>query len=262
MAQSSTYDKNAWAQLRAEGGLGAPYSASAWRAYRAESGASSGSDFWSQAGTLLTGGGGVSWKDLNNTLGKEMPNMGPILGIAGAVNSAIGTYYSAKAQQYQLESQSETLKFQSEMSKINQRGAEFSAQTIMQAGERQAGAVSMKYGQTKGAAKARMAAAGGVIGEGSSREIIATTDLMKEIDMLTINANTVRAAEAARTQAVNYGNQSLLQGVSAANLASSADSISPFGAAGTSLLGSATPLMNSWYQDRKIAAMAARMGIE
>lgn len=218
--------------------------------------------FWSQAGTLLTGGDGVSWKDLNNTLGKEYGNMGPILGVSGAITSAIGTYYAAKSQQYQLESQSETLKFQAEMSKINQRSAEFQAQTIMQAGERQAGAVSMKYGQTKGAAKARLAAAGGVIGEGSSRDIIATTDLMKEIDMLTINANTVRAAESARTQSVNYGNQALMQGVSASNLSASASSISPWGGAATSLLGSATPLMNSWYQDRKIAAMAARMGIE
>ncbi len=219
-------------------------------------------NFWSQAGTLLTGGNGVTWKDLNNTLGKEYATIGPILGIAGAVNSAIGSYYAAKSQQIQLESQSETLKFQSDMSRINQRAAEFQAQTIMQAGERQAGAVSLKYGQMKGAAKTRMAAAGGVIGEGSNREIIASSDLMKEIDMLTINANTVRAAESARTQAVNYGNQALMQGVSASNVAGTASTISPFAGAATSLLGSATPLLNSWYQDRKLAAMASKLGIE
>lgn len=259
MAQSSTYDKAAWAELTKNS---PPYDPAAWARLRAESGASSGSGFWSQAGTLLTGGDGVTWKDLNNSLAKEMPSMGPILSISGAVNSAIGAYYSAKTAQYQLESQSETLKFQSEMSKINQRAAEFQAQTIMQAGERQAGAVGLKYGQMKGAAKTRMAAAGGVIGEGSNREIIASSDLMKEIDMLTINANTVRAAEAARTQSVNYGNQALLQGVSAGNLASSASSISPLGGAATTLLGGATTLMNAWYQDRKVAAMAARLGIE
>jgi len=257
MAQSSTYDKAAWAELIKDS---PPYDSKAWAALRAESGASSG--FWSKAGTLLTGGDGVTWKDLNNSLAKDYTTMGPILGISGSINSAIGAYYSAKTAQYQLESQSETMKFQSEMSKINQRAAEFQAQNIMQAGERQAGVVSMRYGQAKGTAKTRMAAAGGVIGEGSNREIIASSDLMKEIDMLTINANTVRAAEAARTQAVNYGNQSLLQGVSAANLSSSAGSISPFGSAGTSLLGSATSLMNAWYQDRKVAAMAAKLGVE
>jgi hypothetical protein len=85
---------------------------------------------------------------------------------------------------------------------------------------------------------------------------------MKEIDMLTVNADTVRSSEAARLQRQNYLTASAMQDVSASNLAASGDSISPFMAAGSSILGSAGSVANAWYQDRKLAAIASRLGIE
>jgi hypothetical protein len=53
-----------------------------------------------------------------------------------------------------------------------------------------------------------------------------------------------------------------MQDVSASNLAGSASTISPFLAAGTSILGSAGSVANAWYQDRKLAAIASRLGLE
>lgn len=171
----------------------------------------------------------------------------PWLMLAGAVSGAIGSYYSAKSQQYQLRSQASTLRFQSAMSDINARAMEFEAQNILRAGERQIGMYTQRAGQIRGATRASMAARGGVLGEGSNVEIQASQDLAKEIDVMTINANTVRAAAAARTQMVNIQNQALLQRVSAAGFEGAARTIQPLGAAATSLLGSASSAAPMFY---------------
>lgn len=217
-------------------------------------------DFWGTVGGWM--GGDKTWTDVNNAFGAEMKNMGPILGISGAINGAIGSYYALKSQENQLKSQAMNLEFKAAMDKINARVMENQAQGIMFQGERQGAMVGLRAGQVKSAAKTRLAASGVQLGVGNAAEIIASTDLMKEVDMLTVNANTVRAAEAARTQSVNFSNQALLEGVSASNLMASANSISPFMGAYTSMLGSATTLTNAWYQDRKLSAMAARLGAD
>jgi hypothetical protein len=193
-------------------------------------------------------------QQFSNSLAKA----GPYLAIAGAVGQMFGAYYSLKSQQYQLESQSSSLEFQKDISQINARQAEFQAQKTLEAGQRQAGAVSMKYGKIKGSQRAAMAAAGGVIGEGSYQAVEATTDLMKEIDVLTINANTVRAAENARTQSTNYKIQATMLGVSSKNAMTSSQSIDPFVGAGTSLLGSATSIATTLYRDKVIDRLLAR----
>ena len=188
-----------------------------------------------------------------DSLGGAMFKMAPWLALSGAVTGAIGSYFQVKSKQNELKSQALSLEYQKTISDINARQAESQAQTIMLAGERQIGAYTMKAGLQRGAAKASMAARGGVLSEGSNLETMTTHDLMKEVDTLTINANTVRAAAAARTQGTNYENQGLLQGVSAENLRGSAATMSPGMAGFSSLLGSATTVSSALYQ-RKLAA--------
>lgn len=159
--------------------------------------------------------------------------LGPIMGIFGAIQGGFGAYYSAKSQKSQLE-------FQADMAAINARMAEMSAQSILQAGQKEAGAVSMRAGKVLGAQRASQAARGIQAGVGSAAEEIATTQLMKETDMLTINANATRQAWAARMQATNLANESLLKGTTA-------DSISPFASAATSLIGSGSQVASQWY---------------
>jgi len=84
---------------------------------------------------------------------------------------------------------------------------------------------------------------------------------MKEIDMLTVNSETVRSAEAARLQRQNYLTQSAIQDVSAENVMASSRTISPFMSATSSLLGSAGAVASTWYQDRKLAAIAEKLGV-
>jgi len=201
--------------------------------------------------TLLTGTGV-----------QAMSQTGSIFSIGGAVTGAIGSYYAAQSQKAQLESQASSMRFQSDISELNAAQAEFTAQQIMRAGQQRQGQIGLRAGKIKSSQRASMAARGIDLGVGSAVETIATTDLMKEIDMLTVNADTVRSAESARQQRQNYLTASAMQDVSAFNLAGSASTISPFMAAGTSILGSAGSVANAWYQDRKLAAIASRLGIE
>lgn len=217
-------------------------------------------------GTLLTDTGGMSG------LAQGLKSAGPVLAIAGAIQSAVGTYYASKTQQYQIESQasekryqikaqqydnesklgtaryqassqktglasklketfyqlesnainleteSSTAMFQSGISAMNARNAENTAQYILQSGQKEIAKLTLRAGKIKGAQTASMAARGLALGEGSTAEVAATTDFMKETDALTINANTVRSAAAQRIQAANFEAQARMQGVNAESL--------------------------------------------
>lgn len=191
-------------------------------------------------------------------LATDMKTYGPIISIAGAIGSIASAYYGAKAQQYQLDSQAMTLQFQKDIAGINARQAEVTAQGILRAGETEGAFTGLKYGKAKASQRVAMAANGGVIGEGSNKEIEATNELMKQIDVLQINANTVRAAENARIQSQNYKTQAAMYGVSANNAAASSASISPLSAAGTSLLTSATSYASTLYRDKMMDRLLAR----
>ena len=161
---------------------------------------------------------------------------GAVAGVLGAVNSAYGAYASARSTR-------QGLKYQAAMSALNAEQAEKTAQSVLRAGEQAQSQVAMRAGKVKAAQKVSQAARGVQIGVGSAAEEIATTDLMKEADMLTINANATRQAWAARMQAANYANESLMQGTSA-------ESLSPASAAFSSLLTSASAVAPQWYRRR------------
>lgn len=180
-------------------------------------------------------------------------NLGTLTAVFGGINSAIGQFYAAKTQQYQLQSQASTLQFQSGMDAINAHGAEMSAQSIQEAGKTQVAQYTMRAGQEAAASTVATAARGVDLSSGSAVAERASQDLVKQMDVLTINANTTRAAWGQRTQATNDRNASLLTGTSATNLRSSADSISPVLAATTSLLSSASGIASQWDWRRKVA---------
>lgn len=200
--------------------------------------------------TLLTGASSISkqgspWYKLAPD---AMATIGAAAGIYGGITSAYGAFASARSTK-------NTLEFQARMSEINARTAESQAQSILMQAERQIGQVTLRAGKVASSQKASQAARGIAMGEGNAAEEIATTHLMKEIDALTINANAVRAAGAARTQSVNYENQALLT-------STSADTISPMMSAVPSLLNSASTVAGSWYSGSRSAKIAAALGIE
>jgi hypothetical protein len=190
------------------------------------------------------------------TAGATLRNAGLLVSVLGGVNQAIGSYFAAKTAQYQMKSQASSYQYQSDMAAINARAAEYDAQSILESGKSQVAQYTMEAGQQKAAAKTSMAARGITLGEGSSRDVEASMDIVKGLDVLNINSNSMRAAEAERTQAQNYRNASMLDSTSAQNAYASARSISPMAGVSTSLLNSATSIASQWSWQRKIDQMS------
>lgn len=184
---------------------------------------------------------------------------GAISSVFGTIGTSIGAYAQAKSQQYQFRSQALNLAFQSQMSALNKRQSEFAAQTATQAAQKAIGRYTMAAGQAKAAAKTEMAARGLTLGTGSTRDIVASMDLMKDIDKLTMEANAVREAEAYRTQATNLGIQSSMQAMSARNMQAMARGISPFMSAGSTLLGGAQDVGGWWLKNKRDELMLQAM---
>ena len=178
----------------------------------------------------------------------DLGGIGIGLQAAGAVNAALGAYFSVKASQYQAEAQASSLDFQQTLSERNARAAERDAQATILAGQREAGRIGMRYRQMRGELRARQAAAGIQRGVGSAAELAASLEYANQADQLAITRSSVRAANAYRTRGVNAATRGRMQGVSAANLRASADSMSPWLAGGSSLLASGGRVAHSWYQ--------------
>lgn len=205
---------------------------------------------WSAVKNLFSGD---SEFDPDNTLktaglGRDL---GGLTAIMGGITSAIGSFYAAKTVQNQYKSAEMTYQFHSDMAAINARSAENDAQSILEAGKSQVQQYTMKAGQEKAAVTASTGSRGVALGVGSTKEVSASQDVVKDIDVMTINSNATRAAWAARTQATNYKNEALLDNVSAQNMRRSGSSISPFTAGVTSLLGSASSISSQWLAGRQ-----------
>jgi hypothetical protein len=182
---------------------------------------------------------------------QKLGAVGNMMAITGAINGIIGTYYSSKTQKYQFESMKLSYELQKDMAEINARMAEGQAQAILLAGENQKAQIGLRAGKIKAGTRASMAARGITLGVGSAAENIATIDLVKEIDSMTVNYNSTRAAIAARSQKVNYETSAAMAGISASGAGASASQVSPFGNAAMSLVGGATSIAQSWYNNYK-----------
>lgn len=234
--------------------------------------------------TLLTNYGGGAGGG-SNAFAAAAPYMMAI----GAIQGMVGTYYASETAKFQqkmqginqsfqygmqginAESSAANLEFNADMADLNAKNMENQAQWSLLTGQRQIGQLTMRAGKIKSAQRASQAARGIVAGVGSAAEEIATTDLTKEMDAITINVNATRAAESARVQKVNFENQSMLARVSAksarnagqyytasASNASSyynsmSDAVNPWMSVAASGTASASSIMQTMYRDQKFA---------
>ena len=182
---------------------------------------------------------------------------GNILAVAGLVTAAIGSFYEAESQKFRLKSQALSLDFQRNIANINARAAEQDVAAIFAAGRRRLAQRTLQLGQVRGAQVTATAARGIQAGRGSAAEIAASIRLATIVDALTIDANTFRAASAARRRQVAFENQALLAGVSAQNVRGSERSIIPGLQAFTTLLGGAGPLASGIAQRSRTPLAAA-----
>lgn len=152
---------------------------------------------------------------------------------AGAVSGAIGGFYSSKMAKNQLS-------FEADMARINARVAELGARSAFERGQQEVAGLTMRAGQLKSKQRAAMAANGIVLGEGNAAEIQASTDIMREVDKATLEANAVRSAWGYRVDASNLQSSALMKDGAAAGT-------SPLAAGASSLLTSATKVASNWY---------------
>lgn len=159
---------------------------------------------------------------------------------AGMVSGGVNAYYSAKSQK-------SALGFQAEMGEINARMADLSARQAMAAGEREEQKVRMAAGQVKAEQRVAIAANGIDLTSPTAQAQLTTTDVLGEIDALTVQENAIRSAWGYRTQGVNARAETMVARGAAAG-------IRPGAVAAGSLLGSAGQVAGSWYQMNKTGA--------
>lgn len=116
--------------------------------------------------------------------------------VTGAAN-IYSAYQSAKTQKAMYE-------IQEEMAQINQRIAERQAQSALRQSEFKIAAITLRAGQIKSSQKVSLAANGVALGKGTAAEVMASTDLMKEIDVNTERLNGIMSAWGYRFKGLGY----------------------------------------------------------
>lgn len=173
--------------------------------------------------------------------GKGLSGAGAVLLVAGAINEAIGAYYTTQANIGRSRQDRLNLEFQGSIADLNARIAEQDAQAALAAGQHEAMLASLRFAAVRGSQRARQGASGLQIGVGSAAEVDASIEAAREMDLLTIERNTLRAAGAARMRAVDQRNRAEMARVAAQNLGDLESTFNPGLSAFTSLLGSAGP---------------------
>lgn len=198
------------------------------------------------AGKSAAGGSAASWQ-----------TAGMIAAGSGAVLAAIGQYYAAKSQKRRMRMMASSYEFQRQLSDINARRAEAEADSRLRAGQTQVMQQTLQAGQVRASQVAGMAANGIQAGVGSFKEVLATTDLVKDVEKYNISMNAVQAANAARMQAADLRTQGTMLSAQAAMTRSAAGAISPWSGVATSLLTSGGNFaMNYAYMQRRYPASA------
>lgn len=170
---------------------------------------------------------------------------GLITGIGSTLTGMIANRAAADTERYKLRSQALNFEHQRDMAKLNRRMLESQAQHIGRAYNKQIAIRTLKAGQAISSTKASFAARGIQMGVGSTANVFASAELIKEIDRLTMNTNKVRAMNNQRLRAVNMGIRGDMLGVSANNLFSTASAVSPFMNMTSTLLTGATSIVGN-----------------
>ena len=190
------------------------------------------------------------------------PNAVLALQIGGGLTSMVGSFYAAKSQQYALESQASSLQYQADINDINAQLAEKEAQSALLAGQRREQAVLLKGRNIQAAQKVATAANGIDVNSQTAVATRASTAFMTQADAFTISQNALKEAQAARMRKVGLENDSLLKRAGASGMLLQESGISPFGAAATSLMSSASQVAGSWYMMNKYGALGQPAPVE
>lgn len=152
---------------------------------------------------------------------------------AGLAVSAYGVYQQSVATKNAYE-------YQAKVAANNAQIARWQAEDAITRGQNEEAAHRLKVAQTAGSQRALMAARGLSLDSGSPLDILTGTELMGEMDALTIRDNANRDAWAYTNKASEYTANSQL-------LENRADAESPWASAGGTLLTQGGAVAEKWY---------------
>ena len=168
-----------------------------------------------------------------------------ISGIGSTLQGRVGSYYSASTEKYKTKMLALNLQHKKDMTLFNKRMKESQAQHISRVYNLRLQILGLKQGQARGKARASFAARGIQMGVGSTKDAFVSSEILAQLDRLTMNSNKVRAVENKRLEAVNLGISATMLGVSESNMFATASSISPWMNMSSSLLTGAGNLLSS-----------------
>lgn len=178
--------------------------------------------------------------------GKKWLTTGGHLIVASSAIAATGAFFSAQLKQQQAKADAQKLEFQAYEFEQAASAATEDAHLLIEAGKDEVSRMSAKVTGAKRQQVAQAGRRGVIAAAGSSAEVRASMEIMRQIDAKTINLNTERQANKRRMEAVNLRNRALMARTSAANLRDT-DKIAPYlsalTAAGSQALNTYTGLL-------------------
>ena len=189
-------------------------------------------------GNLLGGAGGgaqaAAGQGAQGQSAGVMGNMSIGLSIGQAIGSVYGAFAEASATKYALNKQAQIMQ-------DNRQIAQMGAESAFRAGEAQIAQLTYKAGQRKAAQRSSFAANGVALGNGSVAEVLASGDIMKEIDKDTAKMNALANAWGYKRQASQYNMQAAVSGIKAG-------ATSGWGGASSSLIEHGSAVADRWYR--------------
>ena len=163
--------------------------------------------------------------DFGSMSGSQIDNL--LASVGTAVSGVIDSYFSTATAKENLKAQADAYEFKAQIADINAKGAKTQMYHAYEKGEIEAANYGLRAQQTIGSTRARQGASGVKIGVGSSGEITASQKWSAERDIWSLSMNTLSQAQSFRQKAVEYGMEAQANRLSAANVRSTAKSLSP-----------------------------------
>lgn len=167
----------------------------------------------------------------------------PVLGAVGLGATLFSGMMGVKGAQAAGAAQAGQYEYQAGLAEINAQTAKENAEYTRRIGELKAMQYGMSAGQRSGAIKAGLGASGLDVNSGSAKDIIASDELVKGMDLATIRSNALKTAYDYDVQSTQFKNQAQLYRMGAAD----AQTATKYNVA-SSILGTVTSVSSKWLQ--------------
>lgn len=179
----------------------------------------------------------IDWNKFGDYVGLATQGIGVIGQVAGAFYSARSIRRNAELQAF--------------MAEMNAKNSERQAQNVFLQRDKQIAALGIKSGRLKSSQRVALAANGVDLSSENAVELLADTELMKEVDKSQIEQNAIAEAWGYRLQGVQHQNDALFA-------RAQQKGTSPLLSATTTLLNGASQVAQSWYTLKKQGAFQSK----